>query len=769
MALNDDILGGGQVSGIMESIQQISKAWNDAITTNYKSYETLSKIYLNKELEGHRKSLEQQLRNTELSAAAKKKALDDYMAAEKEQREKLANLQKKIDEELYNKASFYDKKRITERRLENAREAQRELDEQIAMQKAIADETGVQSEMLDKLVKQREALVNVEKKELEQQKKLEQVEYKRLSFADKTAKKKDEAQKAEKKYKELLMQKDLGDESITNADIKQAKKEALSAGWAASLQESIQKLGQNLGKAISDGLNKIDSTMDTLFKNQGRLNARLMGSGQNYQDMLKDVSAIINLSPYVSQKAMVENIAKLIDSGVSYNVEQRAFLATIAEDIASTFDVFDSNLMRLIRLQQADTTAARLGMEAMLTEFLNKSYNDTSYMQSTYDAVSQAILDASSQLTHQDSTRFSYITQAWLSSLGSLGLSESAATSIATGLNLLGTGNVSALSSNSQLQTLMALSASRAGLDYAKILTGGLTPETTNELLMSMVEYLREIAKSNNLVVKSQYGQMFGLSMSDLRALQNLTDLDVQNIYQQGQSFQYKTAKTYLNAQIGTLGKRMSIAEMIENVFDNAITGVASAIGGNVGSYATWKVTDLIEKATGGINIPTVGALGNFLDMNATVTQLMKLGIAGGSVLGLIGPIVNAFARGGGKLSLLDSWANTYAFNHIGSGLTGITNQGVTIGTSSVGYVGSASTEDIYADTLYEQKERAEKTQEILGSEDSTTKDIYALIESIIEKSGDQSYIRVWVVNDSPISVAFQDDGSPNRRDRDFN
>lgn len=61
------------------------------------------------------------------------------------------------------------------------------------------------------------------------------------------------------------------------------------------------------------------------------------------------------------------------------------------------------------------------------------------------------------------------------------------------------------------------------------------------------------------------------------------------------------------------------------------------SIANNAASYTTWIITDLIEKATGGINIPTISVMGNSVDLNATVTQLMKLGIIGVNVLGNIG------------------------------------------------------------------------------------------------------------------------------------
>ena len=81
-------------------------------------------------------------------------------------------------------------------------------------------------------------------------------------------------------------------------------------------------------------------------------------------------------------------------------------------------------------------------------------------------------------------------------------------------------------------------------------------------------------------------------------------------------------------------------------------------------------ITDLIEKATGGINIPTISVMGNAVDLNATVTQLMKLGIIGANVLGNIGTIVSGLS-GRNNLSLYN-WGAEDILKR-GQGFTGIT------------------------------------------------------------------------------------------------
>lgn len=97
--------------------------------------------------------------------------------------------------------------------------------------------------------------------------------------------------------------------------------------------------------------------------------------------------------------------------GITHNVEQRAFLETIKEKIATTFDAADGTLLKLVRIQQADTTAARLGMESALTAFLNEMYETTEYMQQMADTVRQNIYEASALMGAKEATAFEFQVQ----------------------------------------------------------------------------------------------------------------------------------------------------------------------------------------------------------------------------------------------------------------------------------------------------------------------------------------------------------------------
>ena len=133
-------------------------------------------------------------------------------------------------------------------------------------------------------------------------------------------------------------------------------------------------------------------------------------------------------------------------------------------------------------------------MEAALTEFFNKKFADSTFMNDMHDTVFGAIYDANSLMTAEESSEFEYIVQKWLGSLYSVGMSQEGIQKIATGLNYLGTGNYSGMASDESLQNIFAMSASRAGLNYAELLQRGLDKSSVNKLLESMVGYLRDIS-----------------------------------------------------------------------------------------------------------------------------------------------------------------------------------------------------------------------------------------------------------------------------------
>ena len=127
--------------------------------------------------------------------------------------------------------------------------------------------------------------------------------------------------------------------------------------------------------------------------------------------MYNNISSNVGVSPFLRQETAVNNLKTLVSQGIAFNVEQRAFLQTIKDKIATTFEATDGTLRKLIRIQQADSTAARLGMEAALNAFLNNMYETTEYMTEAADAIRGSLYEASALMTAEGAADFEYQVQ----------------------------------------------------------------------------------------------------------------------------------------------------------------------------------------------------------------------------------------------------------------------------------------------------------------------------------------------------------------------
>lgn len=593
-----------------------------------------------------------------------------------------------------------------------------------------AEKAQYYADQLEEAGKQRE---EAEKELLDiQTKSLTEMDEETRKQEEKAAKKKLKA--AEKREKKLSVQQEI---AAKNAEemAKQMEKNATALAeltssdyWKDQGKQAAANAVNNAVDFIDDLTKAIDTSINDIYEGTGKFQARLVGSEVDYLDMMKDVSKQIGLSSYINQKDMVNSIQELVGSGVSYNVELRAYLATVSENIASTFDAFDARLLQLIRLQQKDSTTARLGMEASLNEFYNKMFSDTSYLGGegggVYDTISNTITNTSALLNHDIALEFEYVVQKWLGALYSVGASEDFITKVATGINMLGTGDVEGLNSNEQLQNLMAMSAVRSGESYADLLINGLDASKTNKLLGGMLEYLEEIRNNTtgNRVTQTAYADVFGLSASDLRAVYNLaSSADTMNTLY-NTTLNYKQAVAETNQELKEIKNRVHLSEALSTLIENATTSASLKIGSNTFTYGTWQILNIIEGLTGGIAIPGISIMGNMVDLHATVTGLAKAGIAG---ISLMDSLISSLANlGSGGLPALDKWGGQdtvtrgteFTLNYPGvqSGLTK-SQTATTMNSDSTTYVDNS---------LSEAAEDAESTGEITNKsveEDTVT------------------------------------------------
>lgn len=434
----------------------------------------------------------------------------------------------------------------------------------------------------------------------------------------------------------------------------------LLEGMDKSLDKAVEGSVKYMGVIDTrlQGLDNRDNALEKIGKVASNLlSGDLMGllgkeeTGKFYQQFLGAVMKDGN-SVLINQNKWVENIASLVDRGVAQEVEGQALIATLSDKIVTTFDVLSEDLRRLIRLQQSNITASQAGVESGITQFLNTTFANTEYLGTSggsgvYDSVKSGIMDALSQMNVDQATSFEFAVQKWLGSLYTLGASQSTISTLASGLNLLSTGNINELAGKTSTQTLFALAAERAGISYADILTGGLDADTVDALMKSMVNYLGEIANNtSNQVLRSEWSNILGISISDLRAIQNLTQnesllnsiLSVENVDRS------KAESLFLN-QLGQISSRTTLSEMTSNFMENLSFTFGSSLLQNTTAYMGYKLGRMIDdggeqlgKIFNSKLIPTViGAVGKLLSFGAALpaslaTAGAALDMAGGAI-----------------------------------------------------------------------------------------------------------------------------------------
>ena len=542
-------------------------------------------------------------------------------------------------------------------------------------------------------------------------------------------------------YKKTLKKQKDADKTIkkTARDNIMKSAESKQEGYQARLEadpydleaQAMTKMNEALNSFVNGIKELLNSYIQEYSSYQGKVNARLQGSGNDWNSVNNRLNNSVGATPYVKLSKMLENVSAAVEAGIAYNVEQRAFLQTVSENIATTFDAFNANLLRIVRLQQNDSTAARMGLEASLTNLFNTYFSDTSYLSDSFDNVSASLTEAIAQMGTEEGVAFEYAVQKWLGSLYSVGMSDNAISSIATALGQLGSGDVSGLTGNSAMQNLIVMAASRAGLSYADMLTEGLDAETTNTLLSSMVSYLQEIAESDNKVIKSQYSQIFGLTSADLVAAKNLGST-VASLAQN--TLDYSGAINELYYQMNQLLTRLSVGEMTGNLIDNVKYTLAQGIANNPVTYALWEMTDMVEGLAGGLQLPTISMMGNSFKLNTSLTNLARLGIAGVGLLGNVGTIVNGIGNSfnpSGMLTQLGITTNAASNTMTRGGGLG-RRQAVTNQVSSSTTVGNTSGED-YEASLTAQAKDKENAAVQAKQEEEQTKSINDIHEYLLQ------------------------------------
>lgn len=525
-------------------------------------------------------------------------------------------------------------------------------------------------------------------------------------------------------------------------------KESGKATFASIAKGTVNLFSDAVGGAInkiSDLAKKLDSTVDEIGGYKGAIDTRLQGSSSNattnrgsYWDQLtKDMMNLGAITPFFKQESFANNIKYMVDQGIAFNIKERAFLMTIKDKIATTFEVADGTLLRLIRLQQEDSTAGRLGMESALNTFLNNMYENTEYLKGVAKSVRDSLTEMESLMSGAAAAEVEYQVQKWMGSLYSVGMSDTAVNAISSALGQIAAGQIDGLTGGSGAGNLLVMAANDAGISISDMLATGIDASDTNKLLQATVNYLAEIAKASegNNVVQQQLASVFGVKASDLRAATNLAAKgSVKDIY--GSNLVYNDMLGQLYTMAGSMASRTSIGEMMSNIWANGQYTLASSLANNPVTYLLYKTASLLDSAVGGIKIPDLFGFGTGASLKFTVADLMRVGALSGGIMGSLGSMVSGLSNSFSGQAMLDELGISK-----GSGLK-VTPRGSGIGatdagggqktTSESGYVGNSSGSDVQNATLQEADDTREK-QVIKAQEEIPSNQIESINVAVLK------------------------------------
>jgi hypothetical protein len=494
--------------------------------------------------------------------------------------------------------------------------------------------------------------------------------------------------------------------------------------------------------AISNLAKQLEVKIDEIGSHKGNIDTRLQGSGNEkfmgsyWDQLIRDMTSVGAVNPFFKQEDFAKNIETLVAKGISFDLKQRAFLMTVSDKIASTFDVSNATLLRLVRIQQEDSTAGRLGMESALNAFLNEMYETSEYLSDVAGSVKSSLEEMEALMAGAAATEVEYQVQKWLGSLYSVGMSSDAVSAISNALGQIAAGQIEGLT-NGGAGNLLIMAANDAQLSIADILTDGINASDTNKLLQAAVNYLAELSDSasGNKVVQQQLANVFGVKASDLKAATNLvlpgSVSDISN-----KSMTYDNMMSRLSKMAGSMGSRTSIAEMMTNLWENGQYTLAGSMASNPITYFIYKMATVLDNTAGGIPIPGINIMGNMVELNTSVADLMRVAAVSGGVLGSIGPLISGIANSFSGRAML----NKLGIGN-GSGLAVVTRGGA--GSEGVGAAGGTTSEsgsmagnssgsDIKDSTLQESKD-SKKQQMIEAKEEEEANQVDALNQTVLQ------------------------------------
>lgn len=738
-----------KLTDVTEKLEQAEKSYDRCDSLIKKQNEHLNKIH--EQLQNcNDEQKEQLLHEVELT-----KQNIERNKNRKDELKQLVQTRKEIHDTVVDEQSSF---KISKSKLNNA----------LKLRKAKEDELKVEQQIEYHSAKHYNEQLK-QQKELQKEKEKTQKELDRLDPEDKKAR-----IALQKKLRSLDTQLKVGDKELTYIKKGMSKKdqESIDNPYSFSMGQlannlkdikdeikqgfkdstsSLNAFGDTIVTAIGSSRNffnsLVDGAVNTVSQYYGPIAASLEGVTGEIKDFNQLNSKIqwdIGLSSIIKQETLLGNISSLVTQGITSDIESLGILTSIRDKTVASFDVTNSDLRRLIKLnqQKGNLTAKQFGLADALKETFNATFGDSSFINDMFQSITGTVIDAVSANANTngtDSTSFYSVLDNWLGAMYESGMSRNTVDTIARGINLIGSGNINELSGNKSLQNLMLLSMDRAGLDYADILQRGLSDSDVNLLLSNIVDYLAEITdntKKNN-VLQSSYANLFNMSISDMTAIQNLSKTNFSAKVLDGYNALSQTIQ-----EVNNLSSRTSMAEQINNVIDNAKFSFGSSVADSKLAYITYKTSNILLDS---IDSMTNTALGtnnssSFVQKGigkliGGITDKVKL-VASVAYLGSMLPGVVGFGK-----SLIGSVGNLIDIKGTGNNalaevISQVSSGGIfDNGTSTGGIIKLSNNGQQRADTLKQFSFGESSTASGITDTSSWENDVEASTESLDENT----------------------------------
>ena len=348
-------------------------------------------------------------------------------------------------------------------------------------------------------------------------------------------------------------------EKISKDKLEKTKEETKL--WENAATAFTATISSGLGKLADEFEKKLKTYVDTYQK----LSFNLIGSGVDY-NAIQGALSVLGTNAFVKQTEVYNNLLRLVESGITLNAAQRAYLKTAGDQVGLAFDMTSTTLNNLVQIYHTDIAEARAGQMAGLKIFLEQNYKNSQYIKEGFTQVSNALFQMQSIMSVSAAMSTEKAIQTYLGSFAAAG--GSAGQNIATALGQLGSGDFNL----GGMQNLMVMAAAQSGLSYADLLTGGLNSADTERLMQGLFSYMANmsnIAGGSNVAMNA-IAKIFGVSVSDIMAARNM---NLGNI------------NTGWNSSIGNFfgnfANSTSFSSKLSTWWDNAIS--AQAFSGGLG------------------------------------------------------------------------------------------------------------------------------------------------------------------------------------------